>query len=49
MLYLARYRALLSSTKPINFIIITNGVLSNDVKLSIVKVAKELNILKAPL
>ena len=48
MLYLARYRDFLSTTKPVNLIVITNGALSNNVKLSIVKVAKELDTLKAP-
>jgi hypothetical protein len=46
--YLARYRALPGSTKPVNLIVITDGAPSDDVESSIVEVAEELDTLKAP-
>jgi hypothetical protein len=48
MPYLARYRALPGSTKPVNLIVITDGAPSDDVESSIVEVAEELDTLKAP-
>lgn len=46
--YLSRYEAQPTTTKPLNIIVITDGVPSDDVESVIISAAKKLDILDAP-